>query len=532
VPGRQRRVKRESPPPGTPAFLYASPAVLRFLLTTLGCKVNQYDGQAIAAELRRAGLCCARTDAPPELVVINTCCVTATAMRKSRQAIRRAVRAAPHAAVLVTGCYSDYDARRIHALLAELHVPADRVLLAGHHEDLASRIKELALRLCRRQPLTGCETPGRSGLRARHGGKNIRMNASCDARITASPSTIRTRRQAAVKANVPGTAGLGPLSEFAGHQRAFVKVQDGCDAFCRYCIVPYTRPRLWSRSPEQILAECRRLLGAGHREIVLCGVFLGAFGRPTAVRRRWDDAPAPLVSLLRRVAALDGLWRVRLSSLEPGDVTDDLLRACRECPNVAPHFHLPLQSGSDRILRRMNRQYAADEFRRTVDRLRDALDRPTITTDVIAGFPGETDADFADTLDALRHAGAAKVHAFPFSPIEGTAAWPLRGEAAAAPTVRRRMAELADLERELAAAFRRQFVGEQLEGLVERTPPDDGPTRRAMTDRYLTVEFDAQVQPGKEPARRGDLTGRIVRLRIDRVTSAGLAGTLLETSRS
>ena len=172
------------------------------------------------------------------------------------------------------------------------------------------------------------------------------MSAAGDARITASPDSIRTRRTAAVKANVPGTARLGSIDRFAAHQRAFVKVQDGCDAFCTYCIVAYTRPRVWSREPGEILRECRRLVEAGHKEIVLCGVFLGAFGRATAVRRRWDDAPSALPELLKQVAGLDGLWRVRLSSLEPGDVSDELLAAVRDLPRVAPHFHLPLQSSS------------------------------------------------------------------------------------------------------------------------------------------------------------------------------------------
>jgi len=495
--------------------------VLRFAITTLGCKVNQYDGQALAAALRSAGFLPADRDAggPVDLVVVNTCCVTTTAMRKSRQAIRRALRRSPAAAVLVAGCYADYDAQRIRALLAERNVPPEKVALAGHHDDVAARVEQFARRLRRGESPLLEPDRGRPKLRAEHRGDNVCMSAPRDARIIASPTSMRTRRKAAVKANVPGAAHLPPLERFAARQRAFVKVQDGCDAFCAYCIVPYTRPRVWSRSPAEILDECRRLVAAGHREIVLCGVFLGAFGRTTAIRRRWDDSPPPLPRLLRDVAAIDGLWRVRLSSIDPGDVTDELLDAARELPNFAPHFHLPLQSGSQKILRRMNRQYAVEDYRRTIERVRSALDRPAITTDVIVGFPGESDDDFAATLEVARFAGFAKIHAFPFSPVEPTAAWTYRHEAPPPNVVRARMAALAELGAQLARQFRRRFVGEVLEGLVER-PRRAAASRQAMTDRYLTVTF---------PLRgANDLTGRIVRLRIESVTLDGLAGTLLE----
>ena len=499
-------------------------------MTTLGCKVNQYDGRAVAAALRRAGLTPVGQDAGngarPDLLVVNTCCVTATAMRKSRQAIRRAVRGAPGAAVLVVGCYSDYDGRRIAELLASLGVGARRAAVAGHHDDLAACLQEVVARLRPRRPACG-KTDGRD-YRANYMGNDVCIDAR-SGRCEASPDSIIARRARAVRGGAPGAARLGPIDRCEGRQRAFVKVQDGCDAFCAYCIVPYTRPRVWSRPLEQIETECRTLVAAGHREIVLCGVFLGAFGRATAVRRRWAGAPSGLVELLRRVAGIEGLWRVRLSSLEPGDLTDELLALYRSLPNVAPHLHLPLQSGSARLLRRMNRQYTPDRYRRTVDRIRAVLDRPAITTDVIVGFPSETDRDFADTLALARHAGFAKIHAFPFSAIRGTAAWARRKQAPPAPVVKRRMGALAELEKATARAYRGQFVGQTLEGLVEgprpgspgrrRGKPGDDGTRTAMTDRYITVRFAAGAA--------GELTGQVVRLAIDAVTPEGLAGRLM-----
>ena len=444
-----------------------------YTMTTLGCKVNQYDGVALTSELERFGFANSRegTDTPhtPDLVVVNTCCVTATAMRKSRQAIRRALRAAPDAAVLVTGCYGDYDGRRIADVLASLGVGPERGFVVGHHGDVAGRVREIARRL------------------RGDGGDREPQTVCGDITQSATPESIASRRAAAIRRAAPATEGLAAIDHFPDHQRAFVKVQDGCDAFCAYCIVPYTRARVWFRPAADVVAECRTLVAAGHREVVLSGVFLGAYGRETAIRRRWDDAPSKLPDLVRCVAGIDGLWRVRLSSLEPGDLTDDLLAACRDAGNVAPHFHLPLQSGSPRILRRMNRQYTVDEFRGTVERLRGALDRPAVTTDVIVGFPSEADEDFAATLDVAREAGFAKIHAFPFSAIEGTAAWTYRDETPPADVVKDRMAALAEAEAVAARAYRERFIGEKMEALVERARLAGGTARQAMTDRYLTV---------------------------------------------
>jgi threonylcarbamoyladenosine tRNA methylthiotransferase MtaB len=333
---------------------------------------------------------------------------------------------------------------------------------------------------------------------------------------------IIARRNAAIQADAPGTRDFPPIERFPGHQRAFVKVQDGCDAFCTYCIVPYTRPRVWSRDVGAILAECRQLVDNGHREIVLSGVFLGAFGRATALRRRWKNTPSPLPRLLGAVAEIDGLWRVRLSSLEPGDLTDELLAVLGECPTVAPHLHLPLQSGSPAILERMRRQYTADEYRRTIDRTRSQLDHPAITTDILVGFPGETDDDFEATLDLARHAGFAKIHAFSFSAVEGTIAWRYRGEAPPPPVVKARMARLAETERVLADAYRRPLVGQVMEALVESPHAGEAGDRQAMTDRYQTIHFrsPAAIPPAQ-------LTGQVVRLRVREVLETGLGGELL-----
>ncbi|MCP4378565.1 MAG: MiaB/RimO family radical SAM methylthiotransferase, partial [bacterium] len=385
-------------------------SMLQFTITTLGCKVNQYDSAAIATRLHDANMLSVDSDKHPDLVVINTCCVTTTAMRKSRQTIRKKLRGNTNATVLVTGCYSDYGTEAVKQILTSLGIPEQRVHIAGHHSDLDGVIKKVvaSLQSNDQQPeqLTG----------PTHSPDSIHDN-------------IRTKRNAAVKRKAGGMQQIGRIKKFPGHQRAFVKVQDGCDAFCSYCIVPYTRPVVWSKNVDQIRDECVTLVNSGHKEIVLAGVFLGAVGRDSTIRRNWSDQQSILPELLTEIAGIEGLWKVRLSSLEPGDLSKELLAVYRDHEKIAPHFHLPMQSGSQRILKRMRRQYTRDEFRRSVDEIRENIEDAAITADVIVGFPGESDEDFADTLQAAKHAEFSKIHTFPFSAIEGTSAWEFRNEA-------------------------------------------------------------------------------------------------------
>lgn len=443
-----------------------------FIISTLGCKVNQYESAALQATLEALGLRAAENP-PADLVIVNSCCITATAGRKSRQEIRKMSRQSPGATVVVVGCLSTYHESQVLKTLEELGLPEDKILIAGHHGDVA---KELQIML---------------------GGAKRHESASDEEK---TPKNVKSRRMETLKDYPRATQGLSAIKKFPEHQRAFVKVQDGCDAMCSYCIVPFTRSRVWSRDIEDILAECRSLISAGHREIVLCGVFIGAFGRSTALRRDWPAGPAPLVELLYKVSQLDGLWRVRLGSLEPLDVTDELLELAAGNEKIAPHFHMALQSGSQKILKLMNRQYSPDEFLRAVERLRAAIgDLPAITTDVIVGFPGEDEEDFAQTLDVARRAGFSKIHAFPFSAIEPTPAWHRRNDSPDTQAVRRRMDELAAIENELAEKYRAAFVGRILPAVVEKSAGPAGYEYQAMTDRYLTVAFNSgsTVNPGQ-----------------------------------
>ncbi|HUU58324.1 MAG TPA: MiaB/RimO family radical SAM methylthiotransferase [Phycisphaerae bacterium] len=492
----------------------------RFITTTVGCKVNQYDTEAVSALLGGLGLArAAGAGEGADLLVVNTCCVTAAAAAKSRRAVRRMVRRHPHAAVLILGCSATRDALSLRRAARDAGA-AGPVHIAGHGDDVASCVRDCVASL---GPGThtcgGEETPAPAGAVGNEGWMKAGASyipVGTDPSVASISTHIRAHPPASVKGNLTASA-LPPIRTFAGHQRAFVKVQDGCDAFCTYCIVPHLRRRVGWRRQRDVLDEVRALVANGHREVVLCGVFLGAYGQPTALRRRWT-APAALPGLLRQVAAVEGLWRVRLSSLEPGDLTGQLLEAFAQCPTVAPHLHLPLQSGSRRILQRMNRQYDPDSYLDAVERLRQAVADPAVTTDVLVGFPGETDGDFDSTLDVARRAGFTKIHIFPFSAREGTAAWNWRDQAPPADVIRARCARLAELAREMAERFRAGFLGRTLQVLVQQpnseTPPGH---HRGLTDRYIEVRFPA-------PAGACDLVGRVVPVRIAAPAPGGLAG--------
>lgn len=277
------------------------------------------------------------------------------------------------------------------------------------------------------------------------------------------------------------------ISRFDDHQRAFVKVQDGCLLNCSYCIIPSVRPTLRSRPADEIIAEVSRLVEAGFHEVVLTGIHLGHYGidlckgRP---RSEW----VRLWHLLDQLAALPGDFRVRLSSLEAAEVRDDLVQALARHPRICPHLHLCLQSGSDRILKKMKRRYSRAGFLERCRRIRAALDRPAFSTDVIIGFPGESAEDFEATCSALREVGFCKVHVFSYSPRQGTPAAEMK-ETVPPPVVARRREALRRLERELAREYQRSLVGRTLDVLVETADAVRPGNVIGTSCRYVPVSF-------------------------------------------
>lgn len=417
---------------------------------TLGCKVNQYDTQALSELFVRSGFDVVDFDEAADVYVVNTCAVTATGDRKSRQVIRRAVRrAGGGAAVMVTGCLAQLQGEA----LARLEGVSAVVGTDGRR-----RLVELALQW----------VAGREG----------HFNAE-----TALPTSLRRWRLAYEEL---------PIASFADRSRAVVKVQDGCDEMCSFCIVPYTRGAARSRRPEAVVEEVRRLVDAGFRELVLSGVHLGAYGKDLG------DGTS-LARLLERIEDVPGEFRLRLSSLLPAALTDELVAVWGRSGRLCPHLHLSLQSGDDAVLGAMGRRYGADEVRRRVGRLREAVPDLAISCDIIVGFPGETEQAVERTAHLLEEIGAMRLHLFPFSPRPGTRAAGL-DRSVPPQVVRRRMRALQALEDRLALEFHRKLQDTDVEVLIEQ-PPAHATWPEGVDGHYVRVEFPGLSADELEPGR-------------------------------
>lgn len=282
------------------------------------------------------------------------------------------------------------------------------------------------------------------------------------------------------------------ISRFDGHRRGFVKVQDGCILKCSFCIIPSVRPALMSRPPDEIEAEVRRLVANGYREIVLTGIHLGHFG-VESTRARSGKAPFRLGHLIRQLDRIPGNWRLRLSSIEAAEVGPDFVALAADCEHLCPHFHPCLQSGSNAVLGRMRRRYRVGRFLEKLDLFRSRFDNPAFSTDVIVGFPGETEAEFAETLEACEAAGFMKIHIFPFSPRRGTPAAEFTDQVA--PNVKKeRCRRLAELERGLARRYFESLVGREVTALVEKTPHLPPGRIGGTSCRYAPVELAGESE--------------------------------------
>ena len=393
-----------------------------FAIATLGCKVNQYDGQAIRERLVALGWREVAFRESASLYVVNTCTVTAAADEKCRKKVRRALRRNPNARLVVTGCAARADPERFR------------------------RIRGVSAVLTREQM--------------------GRMDRFLESGATPEPG---------------GAFDLG-ISRFAGHTRAFLKIQDGCEAGCAYCIVPRARGPIRSRPLGDVRAEAERLVASGHVEIVLTGIHLGHYGYDLGARPRLCDA-------VREVLRVPELERLRLSSIEATELNDELLDLVASDARLCPHFHLPLQSGDDAVLAAMGRGYTVSEFQKKLERAGDGLGRPSFTTDVMVGFPGETDAQFQNTLEACRRARFSRIHIFPFSPRLGTPAYHLPGRVPK-PVIREREAALKKLASELALEYKKPFIGEVVHPLVENRRDRGTGLLTGWTARYLRATFD------------------------------------------
>ena len=400
---------------------------LRIAFHTLGCKVNQYETEVMENEAVLAGARIVPFTEEADVYVVNTCTVTNIADRKSRQMLHRARHLAPEAVVVAAGCYTETTDKE--ALYSE---GVDLILGNERKKDFTEALSAFLLE--RKLP----ENP-----------------------------------------DINQVTGYRPefLTSVHEHTRAELKVQDGCNEFCSYCLIPYARGRIRSKAPEAVLQEIRALSETGIREFVLTGIHLSSYGK---------DLPegGDLLSLIRSAAAIDGVRRLRLGSLEPRVVTKEFAEGLASIPEICPHFHLSLQSGSASVLRRMNRKYTPDEYREALRLLRSAFDRPAVTTDVIVGFPGETEEEFRESLEFVRECAFYELHVFQYSRRKGTAADRMAHQVPEA-VKKARSAEMIALGEEMSEAYRQGFAGRTVEVLSEEPAPGHPGYFQGYTREYI-----------------------------------------------
>ena len=435
----------------------------KFRIITLGCKVNQAESEAIASRL--AGPDWQPADSPEEadLCLINTCTVTRKAALQSRQAVRQAIHASPQACIAVTGCYAETDPQAL------LNIKGlDCIVNQAGKPSLPEIIRASGIVKSDRPTLLG--SPGEA---------------------SRPPDVL-------------------PSGTPAGRTRPFLKIQDGCDAFCTYCIVPYARGRSRSTPLPAVLAGMEHLAAQGFHEVVLTGIHIGIYGRDL-------DPPSSLLELLQRIAALKAPVRVRLSSIEPLELTHEIVALLAASDRFCRHFHIPLQSGDRNILKRMGRPYSPEVFSALVRKIRRLLPDAAIGVDVLAGFPGETEAAFENTFQLIQALPVSYLHVFPFSARPGTAAQAFPDHVPLE-EIKQRCTRLRQLGSRKRLAFHHSFLSQHVQVLTEsRRDPKTG-LLKGVSSNYLPV----LVEGGDE------LRNRLVSVRILQADASRLLGTLAE----
>jgi threonylcarbamoyladenosine tRNA methylthiotransferase MtaB len=419
---------------------------------TLGCKVNFTETEGVLELFRRDGYTVSDGNAAADVYIINTCAVTGESCKKSRQMISGARKRNPNAVVAVIGCYSQ--------------TASDEIRNAG--------IADIVI---------GTENRGQILQLV-----NSRLNTpqTADALGTNSPVYSVSELQ-----NAPIYDEL-PLESTSSRTRAFIKIQDGCENYCAYCIIPYARGGVRSRKPNDIINEVKRVVSGGCKEIVLTGIHIASYGKNS------DDS---LIDIITSVCAIDGVRRVRLGSLDPLYVTESFVSRLGVLPNICPHFHLPLQSGCDATLRRMNRKYTAAQYTAALSLLRGTYPDVSVTSDIIAGFPGETEQDFNRSFSYIESQRLSRLHVFPFSPRKNTAAAAMPNQVSAS-VKNDRKRKLLDLGERLETLYRERFHDAELDVLIEEKIGAD--KYRGLSGNYLNVCVVSE----------NDITNEIVSVKI------------------
>lgn len=413
-------------------------------LHNLGCKVNAYETEAMQHILEAAGYEIVPFTEKADVYVINTCSVTNIADRKSRQMLHKAKKNNPDAVVVAAGCY--VQTKEAEAALDE---SIDIIIGNNKKHELVKLLEKFE---------------------AEKKQEETKQNRKAQ---LASIADINHEKQEYEELYLERTA---------EHTRAFLKVQDGCNQFCSYCIIPFARGRVRSRKAEDVLGEVRRLAEHGYREVVLTGIHLSSYGA---------DTGDSLLHLIELVHEVEGMKRIRLGSLEPRIVTEDFVKRLSRLEKICPHFHLSLQSGCDTVLARMNRRYDTAEYEAGCQMLRKYFSHPAITTDVIVGFPGETEEEFQITKEYLERIHFYEMHIFKYSRREGTKAAAMKNQVPE-PEKTRRSAILLDLEKKMSEEFRNAYLGETVTALLEEKMEFEGKTYfTGYTKEYVKVAFEA-----------------------------------------
>lgn len=420
----------------------------------LGCKVNQYESEAIAELFAEKGYEIVGIDEEADVYVINTCTVTNFGDKKSRQLIRKVKRQNENAIVAVVGCYAQT-------------APKELMEIAGVNLVIGTKDRAQIVEMVEQYD---------------------RANG-----VENHVSDIMKERV------------FEPLSiqKLANRTRAYLKIQDGCSQYCSYCIIPYARGPIRSREPQEVVAEVKRLAENGFKEVVLTGIHVASYGK--------DRRDTSLLDILKQVHEVEGIERIRFSSIEPNVVTEEFAQTMAALPKVCDHFHLSLQSGCDKTLKEMNRKYDTEKYRQAVATLRKYLPKVALTTDIIVGFPGETEEDFRESYAFAEEIGFAKIHVFPYSPKRGTPAAARKDQLLNA-VKSERSHTLIQLSDRMAADFLADAVGTDAEVLYERAVGEG--IYEGHTTNYMKVHGRSEV----------DLTNRIAKTHITRAEGEMLFG--------
>ncbi|WP_270646412.1 tRNA (N(6)-L-threonylcarbamoyladenosine(37)-C(2))-methylthiotransferase MtaB [Paeniclostridium hominis] len=426
---------------------------------TLGCKVNQYETEAMLEMFKKDGYTQVDSEEFADVYVINTCTVTHMSDRKSRQYIRRMKKKNPEAIIAVVGCYSQVSPEEILEI-EEVNL----VMGTNERRQIVEEIKKL--------------------------------DASKKASTVDDIMKVRAFEEI-------------EINQTNGRTRAFMKIQDGCDRFCSYCIIPYARGgKVRSRDLESVVNEANKLVDNGYTEIVLTGIHVASYGKDVT------DAEINLLSVIKAINEIEGVKRIRLSSVEPLLMTDEFIDTVSKMPKVCPHFHLSLQSGCDETLKRMNRRYTTKEYKEIVHKLREKMPNVAITTDVIVGFPGETNDEFNQTYKFLSDVELSQMHIFKYSPRKGTPAATMENQID--PQMKHlRSDKLIALNKKNFNKFATKFIGEEFEVLFEQNIGDN--KYEGLTPNYIRVVVESNE----------DIQGKILNTKISDVKDEYVEGILV-----